>query len=191
MPANGSSQWRALNYKVMNKKNKKEYQKKWRKKNPEKMRKSSRKYYWKNPEKIREKSRKYYWEHREHRAKALKKRRRKKRLKALIYYGGNPPKCAHCGFNKIECLDIDHIDNDGKDYKKNRSGTRLINWIIKNNHPDIFQILCKNCNWLKYIKSKTKGNNKSLLSSLKRPSKSETAGHRDNIHPSRESKDRG
>ena len=92
------------------------------------------------------------------RCKYNKKRREERkynRSKVLNHYGGNPPKCNICGFDNINCLEVDHINNDGyKSGKTNRSGTGLYKYIIKNNYPKDYQILCKNCNWLKYINNK-------------------------------------
>ena len=88
-----------------------------------------------------------------------KKRRRKHwhkiRERVLKHYGGENPKYKNCGFNKIECLDIDHINNDGAKQRKKIKGTSAFyRWLINNNFPKGYQLLCKNCNWLKYLKSK-------------------------------------
>ena len=51
-----------------------------------------------------------------------------------------------------EFLVLDHINNDGAAHRKsmkNKSdgfGIQLYRWIIKNNFPPIFQVLCANCN---------------------------------------------
>ena len=42
-------------------------------------------------------------------------------------------------------------------YSSKLQGGDLHNWIIKNNFPDYFQILCQNCNFAKGMK---KNNNK-------------------------------
>ena len=71
----------------------------------------------------------------------------------ITAYGG---KCAMCGISDSIVLDIDHIDNSGaEDRKKGMWGWRLYRWLRKNNYPkDNFQLLCKNCNWIKHIKNK-------------------------------------
>lgn len=87
-----------------------------------------------------------------------KQRYEKYRLKVLTHYGGNPPKCSKCGFDNIDCLEIDHIKNNGAEHRKKLfgsqrgTGTGFYLWLIKNNFPKGYQVLCKNCNWLKYKK---------------------------------------
>jgi len=68
--------------------------------------------------------------------------RRKARLELIANFGG---KCAHCMIDNSDVLDFDHIQNDGhKDPKRN------IVFLVKAN-PERFQLLCKNCNWLKEL----------------------------------------
>ena len=81
------------------------------------------------------------------------KRWHETRLKVLTHYGGNPPKCSHCGFNNYKVLELDHINNNGADERKKFKSTyQLYFWIVRNNYPAGYQILCRNCNWLKYLK---------------------------------------
>ena len=65
--------------------NKKEYQKKWRAENPEKVKEHNRKWYAENPEKVKEYDRKWYAENYE----KVKKVRIKYKLKEQI--GEVPP----------------------------------------------------------------------------------------------------
>ena len=68
--------------------------------------------------------------------------RRKARLELIAKFGG---KCAHCMIDNPDVLDFDHIHNDGhKDPKRN------IVFLVKEK-PERFQLLCKNCNWLKEL----------------------------------------
>jgi hypothetical protein len=87
------------------------------------------------------------------------------RLKVLQYYSkrlskSNVPCCNCCGLNShIEFLTVDHIagrqemDSEPElkklKYMSKLSGTALVIWIIKNNFPKGFQILCHNCNQTK------------------------------------------
>lgn len=68
-----------------------------------------------------------------------------KRLLVINHYGG---KCICCGESEPLFLEIDHINNDGWAHRKKigTSGKVLVLWIIKNDYPDDFQILCANCN---------------------------------------------
>ena len=86
-------------------------------------------------------------------------------LKVLQYYSkrlskSNIPCCNCCGLNShIEFLTVDHIagrqemDSEPElkklKYMSKLSGTALVIWIIKNNFPKGFQILCHNCNQTK------------------------------------------
>ena len=87
------------------------------------------------------------------------------RLKVLQYYSkrlsnSSIPCCNCCGLNShIEFLTVDHIagrqemDSEPElkklKYMSKLSGTALVIWIIKNNFPKGFQILCHNCNQTK------------------------------------------
>jgi hypothetical protein len=73
-------------------------------------------------------------------------------LKSKVFeaYGGK--KCSCCGETIQEFLMLDHIENDGAKHRKElgktkSSGKGLYLWIIKNNFPPMFQVLCANCNW--------------------------------------------
>jgi len=121
----------------------------------------SRSYYRKNAEKIKERERKKYFSNKE----TIRKRRRelstielkarnaeRERLRYVAYrgiiikaYGG---KCACCGESESMFLEIDHINNDGNNHRKKigASAKALTYWLINNNFPDGFQILCSNCN---------------------------------------------
>jgi len=71
----------------------------------------------------------------------------KYRLRVLIAYGGNPPKCACCNEECIEFLTLDHINGGGsKERKKFVNHYAFYRWLIKNNFPDGYRILCYNCN---------------------------------------------
>ncbi len=80
-----------------------------------------------------------------------RKREQSRRLKALLIYGGDPPKCACPGCNEdhIEFLHIDHENNDGHEHRK-LIGKRMSiwKWLEKNKYPtDLgLRVLCANCN---------------------------------------------
>jgi hypothetical protein len=72
---------------------------------------------------------------------------KKSRLKILNHYGAF---CRCCGESTYEFLTIDHINGGGNKHSKEiGKGTSLQRWIIKNNFPKEFQILCYNCNCAK------------------------------------------
>lgn len=66
-------------------------------------------------------------------------------------YGG---KCNCCGEVEKTFLAIDHIDGGGNKHRKNigkLSSSSFYRWLIEQNFPDEFQILCHNCNMSKYL----------------------------------------
>ena len=83
-------------------------------------------------------------------------------MKVLQHYSkhlskSDIPCCNCCGENShIAFLALDHIAGKRKmdsepelvklGYSSSYTGRRLNEWIIKNNFPDGFQILCHNCN---------------------------------------------
>lgn len=63
---------------------------------------------------------------------------------------GDVPCCEICSESFIEFLAIDHKYGHGKEHRKEvGGGTKFCSWLIKNNFPDGYRILCHNCN-LKY-----------------------------------------
>jgi hypothetical protein len=56
--------------------------------------------------------------------------------------------CACCGEATKEFLTIDHINNDGADHRR-EVGRKICAWLIRNNFPPGFQVLCANCNHAK------------------------------------------
>lgn len=75
-----------------------------------------------------------------------KKRRKEIKFKVLSHYGGNPPKCACCGENNVGFLTIDHILGDGNKHRKKIGQSNIYYWLIRNNFPKGYQVLCYNCN---------------------------------------------
>lgn len=73
-----------------------------------------------------------------------KKYNDKCRQTVLNHYGA---KCVCCGETVKQFLTIDHINGGGNQHRKEvGSGRNMMVWIIKNNFPKDFQILCFNCN---------------------------------------------
>ena len=61
--------------------------------------------------------------------------------------------CQHCGFTDLRALSIDHIKGGGTQDRKIRSGYALYRWLIKNNFPEGFQVLCMNCQFIKRVEN--------------------------------------
>ena len=95
-------------------------------------------------DKQREANRKSYHKHKDKRNKKVKERQGEIRRIVINNYGG---KCKCCGETIIEFLAIDHINGGG--YKHRQiigNSIRYYYWIIRNNFPDNYRILCHNCN---------------------------------------------
>lgn len=75
------------------------------------------------------------------------------KIKVLKLYG---LKCAYCGEDRYELLTVDHINNDGAKHRKTKEYKRLnvggmYGYLAKSEfRPDLYQILCHNCNSAKY-----------------------------------------
>jgi len=113
-------------------------------------------YYAKNREAIRERDRLRYHEnlgeYRENGRRHQLKRRQQRRVLVLTHYSGPTPECACCGERTDIFLTIDHVNEDGAEHRRRigaRSGSDIYSWLIKNDYPDGFQVLCFNCNWAK------------------------------------------
>ena len=74
-------------------------------------------------------------------------RQKTNRLKVISHYTKGKMTCMCCNENQILFLEIDHMDNNGN---KQRN-IKIEDWIIKNNYPNNFQILCSNCNKGKHL----------------------------------------
>lgn len=76
----------------------------------------------------------------------LNKRNRNKELKERVYdaYGRQ---CRCCGESEMLFLELDHVNNDGKELRKiHGAGVDLYAYLIETNFPDFIQVLCVNCN---------------------------------------------
>jgi len=77
--------------------------------------------------------------------KANKKYKARLKAEVIAAYGS---KCACCGEKVEGLLAIDHINNDGKEHRKQVPGHSLYLWLKNNGFPkDKFQLLCVSCNW--------------------------------------------
>ena len=102
-----------------------------------------------NRQKERDKARQWRKNNREKARKNSKNFTDKRRLKIINHYSKGQNRCACCGENIIEFLSIDHINGNGNKHRKIIGRGGLPGWIIKNNFPKGFQVLCHNCNFAK------------------------------------------
>ena len=104
----------------------------------------------KNPQKRRDYSKKWRESNRERYRELSNESHRRRRLKTLQAYSGQTPKCSCCGEKEIKFLSIDHINGGGNKHRKSvTKSSGLMGWLIKNNYPVGFQVLCHNCNFAK------------------------------------------
>jgi uncharacterized protein (DUF3820 family) len=80
-----------------------------------------------------------------------KRNRFNAKMKAFRAYSEGEPRCVTCGDTEVSHLSLDHIHNDGRDHRKMiGKGRRIYHWVSKHGFPEGFQVLCHNCNRLKY-----------------------------------------
>ena len=136
---------------------------KWQKEHPERVKEVHRQWVEKNRERVLQKQREWRKNNRTHLLELKLKYREKQRtelnikqktyvqrirFKVLVHYGGDPPKCACCGESHVEFLEIDHIKGGGTEHRKKvrKYGSEFYNWLVKNNYPEGYRVLCSNCN---------------------------------------------
>lgn len=70
-------------------------------------------------------------------------KRKEERSRVLLHYGNS---CNCCGESIERFLTVDHVHNDGSSHRKVMKTDRIYSWLIRNNFPAGFQVLCYNCN---------------------------------------------
>lgn len=76
------------------------------------------------------------------------------RLKREVFnaYGGVYCACPGCDETRIEFLQIDHVNDDGAEHRRqypSLSGITMLRYLKRNGFPEGFQVLCANCNGAK------------------------------------------
>lgn len=90
--------------------------------------------------------------HKQKRILTTQRAKHKLKLKQIVvnHYTEGSMRCQCCGYSGIEFLSVDHINGDGKEHRKTiGTGFTIYRWLIKNNFPRDFQILCIACNHAK------------------------------------------
>lgn len=107
--------------------------------------------YRKNPEAKKAQVREWAIAHKDRRREIrLKHSRKHRNLVRQLTFDHYGRICRCCGETMMFCPTIDHMDNDGAEHRKKRgsqSGLCLYDWLVRNDFPDNFQTLCRNCNW--------------------------------------------
>lgn len=107
---------------------------------------------WRNPvTRARKEARHKKWveNNRERDREHGKADRKKRRLLCLQFYSGAIPSCACCGETIYQFLAIDHMNGGGNKHRKSLKSMDIYRWLVKNNFPLGFQVLCHNCNLAK------------------------------------------
>lgn len=100
--------------------------------------------------------RNFYENNTEHELERKKNYKWEMKQIALFIYSDGHMICNKCGFNDIDCLDLDHIDNDGNKTRKETNKMGIYFYLNKLDYPIGYQVLCRNCNWKKYLENQDK-----------------------------------
>lgn len=113
----------------------------WRKKNLDRDREANRKWIKNNPEKYKE-----IWQ----------RTNRQYKEKVLSIVGDGKLKCARCGCDKIEFLEVNHQNGGGaQEYKHGGNNKKMYAMIVSGERgTEDLNILCKPCNNLHYLELK-------------------------------------
>jgi len=124
------------------------YDKEYRAKYRDKIKARQKQWEAEHSNEIRVHAKQYRAEH----SDEIRARDRKKstalRQKCLAAYGR---KCVCCGESIERFLTIDHANGDGAKHRKTIPGAKICRWLIKNDFPEGFQVLCYNCNMGKQL----------------------------------------
>lgn len=77
-------------------------------------------------------------------AQRYKSAEKKQFMKMIFAHYGD--KCACCNEIERKFLTIDHVNSDGAEHRKEVGTAEIARWLVRNDFPEGFQILCYNCN---------------------------------------------
>ena len=118
-------------------------QKKYRDENSEHVKKQQSKKYFKNPEKYKSMTRQRY----QNVVTEFKKI-------VISHYSKNKMECKLCKVKGLDFLNIDHIEGRKKmGHSRKVKGSTLYHFLIKNDFPEGYQVLCWNCNNIKKFRA--------------------------------------
>lgn len=88
---------------------------------------------------------------------SCRKAKENTKVKVFLHYTPSG-KCVYCNFEDIRALSIDHINGGGEKHRKSlgmsTGGYPFYAWLVKNNYPDGYQVLCMNCQTIKKYENK-------------------------------------
>lgn len=93
-------------------------------------------------EHVRDYNHEWHERNRERNNERVSQNHRNERQICIEAYGG---KCACCGESRYEFLCIDHMNGNGNKHRQ-QVGNKICRWLIAQNFPTGFRVLCHNCN---------------------------------------------
>lgn len=108
-----------------------------------------KKYYNNHLNELRKKHRDYYNSHKEQLRRYQRELRIKNKHDVIFHYTNGKMCCMACGYDVFEILTVDHIYGNGGKHRRAINSISIWQWLIRNNYPKAYQILCYNCNILK------------------------------------------
>jgi hypothetical protein len=127
---------------------KREANRRYYQRHPEKKQEERKRYREKHPEKVKIANAAYYQTHKDYYNNYYKPYRAKERELVFQHYG---KVCSGCGISDYRVLTIDHTDGGGCAHRK-RIKMPLYRWLIRNGFPNGFRTLCHNCQHLARMK---------------------------------------
>ena len=121
-----------------------EYWAEFRKRNRERLLLDWREQHKRNKIKRNEQSKEYDKTHKEQSRQRIQEKRRK----CLEHYSDGTVACKCCNENTYEFLSLDHINGGGTQHRRILR-KRIESWLVQNNFPEGYQVLCHNCNMAK------------------------------------------
>lgn len=77
--------------------------------------------------------------------------KRRRELHKEVVFDHYGQRCACCGVTEPVFLTVDHIGGGGSAHRKITKSIGMWGWLIRNDFPPGFQILCWNCNAAKHF----------------------------------------
>ena len=74
---------------------------------------------------------------------------RRDKIEVMTHYSNGTPRCVCCGITELDFLTLDHKDGRGNVERKRLGipgGSVFYKWLIKNNFPPGYQVMCFHCN---------------------------------------------
>jgi len=133
------------------------YQQEYYQRNKEHIRELTKGYRLANPERYRAYDKKCRDKYRNERREYEKLRKRRVKLEVVTHYGNGTAQCVVCGEDRLPCLTLDHVNNDGAQHRRDTGltgGSAMYLWVKRKGFPKIFQTLCMNCQGMKHYYEK-------------------------------------